>query len=265
MTHRALRMFSCTQVLNPSSNELTSVWLEDTDIICYDQAHRNLSYILGIFILSLISLIYPIIVFIASYNRENLRTVAGFRQYAFLTNAYKNNTRCWESLIFIRKLGIGAIVAFGYNLGPDLQAILASGLLATSLLIHLLSSPYKKSASIISNMETVSLFGSFIAFYSVAIADNPRISHKDQQALFLTLSIILIIIFLYLLSQTLNQLSASLSWSLSKMGVKIEDDASLLKKIRLAMTLEIRHVRKVCRGIRKSISKCVKKFSWNNN
>ncbi|GMH38052.1 hypothetical protein BSKO_05936 [Bryopsis sp. KO-2023] len=205
------------------------VWAEDTDLRCFQGDHTAT----GVFgLIGLCSFTFGFIVFIVvllAWNRDKVNDEAFLSRYGFLYRTYRTHhnresgsnpryglsffayhtefyTIYWEAFVTLRKVLIGGAVVYAYHLGPNLQAVLALGILFLALFFQLLFRPYrdirtKKCGGFLSkwmlmeimtlnHLEALSILMSAITFYSGVVFNDHNTSEggKITMAVFVVLS-----------------------------------------------------------------------------
>ena len=141
--HTSFRIMNCASI-NLTTEEEEFVWLEDTNVVCYEGDHRKLLYYLCIPLLSLTMIFFPLSFIIFLLFHSNLGKREHLRSWGLLFEAYKYKRRFWELTIFVRKLVLAAVFAFGYHYSIRVQCLMAIGTTVFFLLVHSITSPYEK-------------------------------------------------------------------------------------------------------------------------
>ncbi|GMH37970.1 hypothetical protein BSKO_05854 [Bryopsis sp. KO-2023] len=170
------------------------VWAEDTELVCFQGQHTATGVvgILGLVFFSAGFIFF--IIGLLTFNRDMVKEKQFLSRYGFLYRAYRTEyyTIYWEALVTLRKAFIGAAVVYAYHLGPNLQAVLALGILILALFFQLLFRPYRdirtrKCGGFMSNwgfmelmglnhLETFSILMSTITFYSGIVFNDSNTS-----------------------------------------------------------------------------------------
>lgn len=217
-TVNCLTLSKTSSDLNPSSKFALipsgALWVEDTNMTCFKGHHIWISTVglLGLLVYSFgfIVFIFYILVFVGKVDNLQFRA-----KYGLLYEAYKPNAICWEIVILSRKAIIDSIVVFAYVLGPNLQAVLASGALVLALAAQTLFKPFKEFPDLDSAMglhilhwtfpvdlnilETISLFLSFLTFYSGAVFNDDNTSEAGRMILMVIVVLFNTVFSVYLL------------------------------------------------------------------
>lgn len=79
-----------------------------------------------------------------------------------------------------RKALLAAIAVFSFSLGTGLQAVLALGVLAIALALHLMMKPFVSAGPDLNRLETISLSASFLTFLDGLIFNDPHTSQNFE-------------------------------------------------------------------------------------
>ena len=96
---------------------------------------------------------------------------------AFPYRAYADRFVYWESLVLFRKAPLTIVVAVGYHLGSNLQAILAVCILTTALYLHTICHPFRNEFASLNVYEEAVLFFSDITFVMALLFNDDRIGN----------------------------------------------------------------------------------------
>lgn len=80
----------------------------------------------------------------------------------------------------IRKALMAVISVYSFALGPNLQALLALGVLACAFAFHLLMKPFVTTGPDLNKMETISLSVSFFTFLNGLVFNDPNTSERFE-------------------------------------------------------------------------------------
>lgn len=193
------------------------VWAEDTNLTCF-QGQHIVTGVVGS--LGLLFFSFGFIVFIAVLlwsNKHKVNDLQFLSRYGFLYRAYKTDaeTIYWEAVVTLRKALIGAVVVYAYPLGPNLQAILAVGVLILALIAQMIWKPFKEfrtkscggcfrncewlNSADLNLLEAFSLVLSLITFYSGVVFNDPNTSKTGRSTLVIIVFLLHIIYFIYML------------------------------------------------------------------
>lgn len=169
VTRTAMSIVSCIRVFDSpdlDSNDFSFYWTMDTSINCYEGEHAYLAALLGWPTLFFFSLGYPILLAFFLMKHHPTRSSRGWSHdiAGFLFQAYNPKFISWESVVMLRKALLAVVVVFGYQLGSVFQEIIAVGVLAFSLKLHYICSPFKEDFSDVNDIEGWALFASMLCF-----------------------------------------------------------------------------------------------------
>lgn len=174
-------------------------WGEDTSLKCYEGSHARLVGSLGGPGLIIFSFGIPLFVLIfLLWNKHNnkLNDQTFLNTYGFIFQNYNEQFVYWEVLIMFRKALVDGIVVFAYPLGPNLQGVLALGVLIVSLVLHLVALPYKYK--VLNLLEGASLVASIFMFYSGIVFNDKNTSEVARvflSALLIAINLGLVVMF----------------------------------------------------------------------
>lgn len=174
-------------------------WGEDTSLKCYEGSHARLVGSLGGPGLIIFSLGIPLFVLVfLLWNKENnkLNDQLFLNTYGFIFQNYNERFVYWEVLIMFRKALVDGIVVFAYPLGPNLQGVLALGVLIVSLVLHLVALPYKYR--VLNLLEGASLVVSIFMFYSGIVFNDKNTSEVARvflSTLLIVINLGLVVLF----------------------------------------------------------------------
>lgn len=239
MTRILLRIFTCTDVDDEGDDftiATSKYWVEDPDLKCYEGIHLGLVIGVGIPLLLLISFGMPLgLLAIFTWHRKSLVNGRFFQSYGFLYSSYRVEYQYWEVLIMLRKALMAAVAVFAFSLGPDLQASLASGILVISFGIHLLKMPFVLEGPNLNRLESVSLFCSYIVFFTALIFNDPNSSPTGKMIVSLLLIGSLMGVTIYFVLALMREISKGIDMKLEENGVEIPENATKLWKFVLLL------------------------------
>lgn len=233
ISHTCFRILNCTSI--PFTPEEKYVWAEDTDVICYEGAHRKLLFALCIPLMVLVMVIFPCSFLVFLTFHRNLGKTGHLRSWGLLFEAYKYKRRAWEFMIFARKLLLAAIFAFSYQYSLRVQCLMAIGVTVLALLAHSIFSPYEKSERMLAHMETLSLFGSFTVYF---IACLLHAWDEGFDVICYVLSGLLILVVLRLIGGVFEHVSRNIDWTLGEYGKEAYYRKPWLQKLFLVYRLK---------------------------
>ncbi|GMH44751.1 hypothetical protein BSKO_12703 [Bryopsis sp. KO-2023] len=198
-------------------------WAEDTDVVCWEGHHLSLLLILGIPMLLAVSAGAPVgLLIVLTRNRDRLNKREFLERYGFLYKSYNEAWRYWEVVIMTRKALLAVVVVFSFELGGNLQGILAVVVLMAAMAAHLYAKPYSDNLPALNVLEACSLIISIFVFVAGVIFNDPRTS--DGAKIFITV-FIFILTFL-LLTALVHRMYIGLHIWLKLTLVKWEIDPS---------------------------------------
>lgn len=175
-------------------------WGEDTIHRCYRGPHLWLVVLLGIPGLLFFSVGVPfgLLCFLERKKVLGLHKEQKFiNTYGFIFQNYEERFVYWEVVIMIRKALIGAIIVYAYPLGPNLQGVLAQGVLVVALVLHLVAEPYKyRSLNI---LESASLVISITVYYAGIMYNDGKTGSAVQLLLTITIIVLNVGLAIYFL------------------------------------------------------------------
>jgi len=238
ITRSVLKIFECIDVDLENGNKgghsiaISRYWVTDTDVVCHKGSHLLLLFGLGIPFLVLVSFGMPLGLLIVLVRwREKLHDRSFLDSYGFLYRSYRPECRYWEVVIMLRKGLMAAVAVFAYSLGPDLQNALGMGVLFFAIFIHQLQKPYVTRGPKLNMMEGLSIFSSFLIFFTGIIFDNPKTSATGEIVISIALISILIGLLCYLLTQLGAEAFRTVEVKLVEKRIPVSQEATAVKKI----------------------------------
>ena len=215
--HIGFRSLNCTSLVADSQlpEDKHYVWLEDTSVICYEGAHQHLILYFCLPLLFITLVLFPISFLVFLCVHKNLGKTERLRSWGLLFEAYKYKRRCWEFTIFVRKVCLAAVFAFGYHFSIQTQTLVAIGIVVFFLLAHSVTSPYEKPERMLSHMETISLFGVFLVYFAACLVNA---LDEGNGIIFVVLYVILVLVVLRLFYGLMKHLMRSVDWTLGEFG-----------------------------------------------
>ena len=213
--HTCFRSLSCTSLESQTPEEKNYVWLEDTSVICYEGAHQHLLLYFSLPLLLITLVLFPVSFLVFLCIHKNLGKTERLRSWGLLFEAYKYKRRYWEFTIFVRKVCLAAVFAFGYHFSIQTQTLVAIGIVVFFLLAHSVTSPYEKPERMLSHMETISLFGVFLVYFAACLI---HALDEGNGVIFVVLCVILILVVLRLFYGLMQHLMRSVDWTLGEFG-----------------------------------------------
>ena len=144
-------------------------WVMDTDVQCWKGRHLLLQISAGVPLMLLVSVGMPALLLVFLYAKGECEAA-----YSFLCQGYRPGCKYWEVMILIRKALMATISVYSFSLGPDLQAVLALGVLALAQAGHLIMQPFITDGPDLNRLETVSLSVSYFVFLVGLVLNDPH-------------------------------------------------------------------------------------------
>lgn len=238
MTEGVLKIVLCRAADEASDNVYAAFstaqsvyWEEDTDVSCESEQHRTL--LLGgavpLFLVVFgVPLWFLIVLFL---QRDKLQDPQMLGTYGFLYHFYTPKRRYWEVAIMARKALLFVIIGLSNRLGPDLQMLLALGVLHISLAAHMWANPFVTDGPNLNRMEGVSISCSILVFFSGLVFRDPDASEAWKIGASAAVIISLLVTLSYLLMQLLFEAVKGLEVHLAKRQIAVKDDATVLAKM----------------------------------
>ena len=191
------------------------VWAEDTGLVCFKGKHLPVG-VVGVMGLLLAFCGIVAIVAWVPLNKRHATKPEFIARYWFLYQAYRQEwyTNAWEATILTRKALIAAVVVFSFHLGSTLQASMCAGILIVCYILHTTLMPFKipeehdyvpeysgdffkplrlpklaamwvrcNNAVHLNGLESASLTGSIVVFYSAIILHDSNSSTVGRGAM----------------------------------------------------------------------------------
>ena len=205
ITKTLINILNCVEVHDSTLvgiDGTTDYWFMDTSIKCYEGSHAALAFLLAWPFLFIFTLGFPLtIAFLTSkkvtedYKDGSIYAVAGF-----VYRSYGQKYIFWESVIMSRKALLAVVVVFSYELGANIQAVLASFVLIMALYLQTKCRPYREEFDCLNDVESVSILLSSLTFVSSIFFSDDRVSHGVRVSMSVFLLCANIFFFLYLLA-----------------------------------------------------------------
>ena len=177
----AVDAYNCISVHDSSNlDDIQSIdryWALDTSIRCYTSSHllfiRTVSIPLLLFGVS-----YPVLLAVFLVNSRKNGTLSSTwtqETMGFLFAGFEERFVHWDCLILLRKAVISVIVVFAYQLGRDLQGLLAMAVLVLALFFQARFAPFKHELGNLNALESASLLVSFFTFFCGLLFGNEKL------------------------------------------------------------------------------------------
>jgi len=230
LTKLAVRVFYCVDVVdtqNPFFPTKTSYWAVDTGIQCYGREHTALM-VIGSIVMFFITLSFPLFSAIVVRRYKNqIEDLGNFvpETMGFLFRAFKEEYKYWESVVMLRKACMSMIVVFSYQLGGQLQALLALLLLMISLYFHMACRPYREEFKTLNRYEAVSLLVSCMTLTLGQFLDSDKCSDSVQLAIACLIFVLNVALFIVLVVAYICSGINHMRAVLEDEGIQIPEDA----------------------------------------
>jgi len=196
-------------------------WGVDTSKKCYEGGHAQLAFFVGIPGLLLFSggiPVFLLVLLLWSKHHDKLQDRDFLNTYGFVYQNYTSSHVYWEVVILVRKALIGAVIVFAYEAGPNLQGVMALGILIVALVFHLHAIPYKyKTLNI---LEAISLIVSILTFYAGVVFNDDNTSPGAEVLLTVLLFVVNTGLALYMLFKIAHYVDAYVTARLRAYGTK---------------------------------------------
>lgn len=226
VTKIALNVVSCIRIYDSSQIDSAGsslYWPMDTTIQCYKGSHSFLASLLGWPVVLLFSIGFPFSLsfFLTKNPSARLEHHWVHETAGFLYRAYSENFVYWESIVMLRKAILAVIIVFGYQLGSNIQGIVAVCLLSLALNLHHVYRPFRKEFSDLNIYEGTSLLVCLLAFASGLSFLDPRTTDYAKVVLTVALFIAICGLFCFLLSKLFFASVTYAKFSLIADGIQV--------------------------------------------
>lgn len=246
VTRILLRIFTCTYVDEEGENLSIATfryWVEDPDLKCYEGTHLVLVLAVGVPLLLLISIGMPFgLLVVFMLECKGLIDRRYLWHYSFLYTHYRVEFRYWEVLVMLRKALMAAVAVFAFPLGPDLQALLALGILVIAFGAHVLKMPLVVDGPSLNRLEGVSLSCSYLIFFMALVFNDPNTSPAGKFAVSVILIGALVGVTLYFVIALMGEVSKGINVMLLDNGIEVQDNTTLFKKVVLLLELALSRI-----------------------
>lgn len=233
LTKAAINTFYCVNVHDSTAlddvDDTNVYWALDTSVKCFEGPHKVLEIVLA-FPLTIMAVVLPAIIAIGLiYARNHRKLDSAWTQetVGLFYRGFEEKYIFWDAVILVRKALLAAIVVFGYQLGGDLQGIVAGSVLVVSLFLQMSLTPFKKSFGHLNELEGVSLLVSSLTFLTGVLLNDPKMHSQFIEfalvglILFANVALAVFLIFMIMKVKILH-----LKFSLLKAGVELESYSS---------------------------------------
>eukprot|EP00803_Ostreobium_quekettii_P003907 evm.model.scf_2235.1 EVM.evm.TU.scf_2235.1 scf_2235:7195-25453(+) len=238
ITRSVLTVFECISVDSDRKGPLgdaiarSMYWVADTDIECHEGIHLTLLITIGVPFLAFVTVGMPlgILVILVKYQAK-LHDRGFLDRYGFLYRSYRPECRYWEVVIMLRKATMAGVAVFAYSLGPELQNTLGMGVLFLAIFVHLLKKPYVTEGPRLNRMEALSIFASFLVFFTGIIFNDSRTTEAGEIVVSAVLILVLVAVPTYLLQQLVLEAYKTVDSQLAANKISVTKDDTAVKKL----------------------------------
>ena len=205
ITKTLVNILNCVEVYDSTLigiDATTVYWTVDTSVECYEGSHAALAFLLAWPFLFIFTLGFPLAIAYLTgktvtddYKDGWIYAVAGF-----VYRSYSKKYIFWESVIMSRKAVLAVVVVFSYDLGANIQAVLASFVLIVALFFQMKCRPYREEFDCLNDVESLSLLLSSLTFVSSIFFTDDRVSYGVRVLMSVFLFCTNVFFFLYLLA-----------------------------------------------------------------
>ncbi|GMH45566.1 hypothetical protein BSKO_13523 [Bryopsis sp. KO-2023] len=238
MTRRALRILHGVSLDECGAKDSSVLfaqgrfWADDTKIRYFEGDHAYLATLLGLPVLLFYSFGFPGYLFYVLWgNKGKLNDESFAKSYGFLYRAYHNNYVYWEIVVMARKVLLVAVVVFAFELGGNLQSVLAVAVLLAALILHLHSQPYREELSQMNHRETLSLCVSVFTYLAGIAFNDDRLPVLSEILLSFLLVVTTIGFVVYLVLALAADSARHLEKLLEEREVPIPENATTWQKL----------------------------------
>ncbi|GMH45554.1 hypothetical protein BSKO_13511 [Bryopsis sp. KO-2023] len=238
-TRRALRILHGVSLDSGDSKSVYAFakgrfWADDTSVGYFEGGHTYLVLFLGLPVLLFYSIGFPTYLFyVLRGNKEKLNDESFARSYGFLYRAYSNKFVYWEIIVMARKALLVGVVVFAYELGGNLQSVLAVAVLMVALILHLNSQPYREELSQMNQRETWSLYVSVFTYLAGIAFGDDRLPVWFEVLLSVLLVGATSALVIYLVCALATESARHLETLLEEREVVVPENATTWLKMRL--------------------------------
>lgn len=223
ITKNVLRIHDCAEAdkkgIDPSDYAIATYtyWVIDPELQCRKGQHLLLFLAAGIPLLAVVTIGMPaVLLMFLSYQEVNSSKKGYIATYSFLCRAYRPGCKYWEVVIMVRKMLLAAIAVYSYSLMSNLQAVLALGVLAAALALHLWMRPFVEDGPNLNRLETISLMASFLSFLAGLIFNDPQTSDSSEVVTSIIVIGVLAGVFAYMLYELVLEVFKRIHTSLAQ-------------------------------------------------
>ena len=206
ITKTLVNILNCVEVYdsNDTTTDYTTkvYWTVDTSVECYEGSHAALAFLLAWPFLFIFTLGFPLaIAYLIGKNvTEDYKDGWIYAVAGFVYRSYSKKYIFWESVIMSRKAVLAVVVVFSYDLGPNIQAVLASFVFVVALFFQMKCRPYREEFDCLNDVESLSIMLSLLTFVSSIFFSDDRVSYGVRVLMSVFLFCTNVFFFLYLLA-----------------------------------------------------------------
>ena len=205
ITKTLVNILNCVEVHDSTLvgiDDTAVYWTVDTSVECYEGSHAALAFLLAWPFLFIFTLGFPLaIAYLIGKNvTEDYKDGWIYAVAGFVYRSYSKKYIFWESVIMSRKAILAVVVVFSYELGANIQAVLASFVFIVALYLQTTCRPYRKEFDCLNDLESASILLSSLTFVSSIFFSDGRVSHGVRLFMSVFLSSANVFFFLYLLA-----------------------------------------------------------------
>ena len=205
ITKTLVNILNCVEVhdsMMVGIDHTTDYWTVDTSVECYEGSHAALAFLLAWPFLFIFTLGFPLaIAYLIGKNvTEDYKDGWIYAVAGFVYRSYSQKYIFWESVIMSRKAVLAVVVVFSYDLGANIQAVLASFVLIMALYLQTQCRPYREEFDCLNDVESLSILLSSLTFVSSIFFSDDRVSYGVRVLMSVFLLCANTLFFLYLLA-----------------------------------------------------------------
>ena len=225
ITKTAMSVLYCVGVhdsVDVDADHVNNYWARATSLKCYQGSHAILAGTLGWPVALVFTTGFPLFLLLTLQQRRDPSSREGWfmEATAFLYRAYSDRYIYWESIIMLRKALLTIVVAFGYHLGANLQAVIAVCVLMTAMYAHVIAHPFRSEFASLNTLEGASLFVSNFAFVLALFYHDRRTGEAVRVALTVFLFVFVCGLFCILVFQFLRSTAVFIRIVLEIAGIR---------------------------------------------
>ena len=244
ITKTAMSVLYCVGVhdsVDVDADHVSHYWARATSLKCYQGSHAILAGTLGWPVAVVFTAGFPLFLLLTLQRRRDPSTREGWfmEATAFLYRAYSDKYIYWESIIMLRKALLTIVVAFGYHLGANLQAVIAVCILMTAMYVHTVAHPFGNEFASLNTLEGASLLVSNFAFVLALFYHDRRTGDVVRVVLTALLFVFVCGLFGYLVFQFVQATVAYMRVVLEIEGISNTQTRSFFSIFKEFLTLKL--------------------------